>query len=591
MSLNPSIYRIDTESRKLKNCKSHQDKISKIVKSTFKDIDDQVKFNLQSLNHFSDNGKDFYLHTDNTNEVKSKWQAYFPGELTSKLNFSEQRLSLLLFISTPWDLYCVIGGNGNSYRWIVPFIDDYFGIETYCKIMNLEEDNLSSIKSRLITGNLAGMTGQYRDNYKVIDYAKFGKIPQIINILLSQKTSDLHFSFLQDKNERIEIVVSKSWKFKKSIEFSQLDSLIDEFGIIKSIDTDQELSSYKVISDDFFIRENLYPLLIDNLFDSVLNLGRDKTLYQPFQFDFCNPNSIEKFYEADTYVLKELNENKKHVEFNRVEDRRYIFNYVLSRAAQLKLADSRFDFMVYIQGVRVSAYKGETMISNTFLNHFSTEIEFDSKPYFLLDTKWYLLKDSFVKDLELSTINTLNNNSANFDLLPLKWDKAVDKEESDYNDRYDLLDNYIVIDTVLNDNIELCDIIHFDSKNLYLIHIKYGFNSKVRELTNQIEIAARRLKEALGGGNYKYLEDIYDSLISKNRSVCNLSKKAFVKLFKSKKKISFVFAYTSHLKEDYELVSNLHRFKSNIARFSFVSCTNLMKNDYYELLNFQIRKN
>ena len=63
--------------------------------------------------------------------------------------------------------------------------------------------------------------------------------------------------------------------------------------------------------------------------------------------------------------------------------------------------------------------------------------------------------------------------------------------------QYNGLTNFIVIDTIIVDGIELCDLLYFDSSTIYLIHVKYGFRSQIRELNNQILIAARRLKDAV----------------------------------------------------------------------------------------------
>jgi hypothetical protein len=86
MPLNPSIYRIDVDNRKLRDCRNHVEVITKIIKSTFKKIENSTNFDFESLNQFSSENINFYLHTDNTDEVVSNWQAYFPEELSSDLN-------------------------------------------------------------------------------------------------------------------------------------------------------------------------------------------------------------------------------------------------------------------------------------------------------------------------------------------------------------------------------------------------------------------------------------------------------------------------------------------------------------------------
>jgi hypothetical protein len=460
--------------------------------------------------------------------------------------------------------------------------------------MKSAEDNLSSVRSRVITGNLAGMSGQYRDNYKVIDFPRFGKLPQEAQVQLSPKTSGLHFGFLQKGTESVEIEIGKAIKFKKSLDFTQLENVIKELEHIKPLVAVEEFSSYDIMKDEDFIESNLRSQLIGKIYGDAENFGKSAEDWTPFQFDFCNPNNIKKFYEADSYLLKEKGDKGKPVKFDVVENRRSIYKRVISRALELKQAESQFDFMVYLQGVRVLAYKnGKKLTGSLFLLHFSAEFSHENKPYFLMDTKWYILRDSFVKDMYDKTLHILTNNRAPESVLSLPWDKSktATATEPKYNCLYENISGYIVVDTVIADSIELCDVIHFDTSNLYLIHVKHGFSSKVRELTNQILIAARRLKEAVAAGNYSYLETIYNSIVAKGRSVSGLSQEEFIDLFRDGSRIlSFVIGYTSHLTTDYVISENLSRFTSNIARYSLISCSNEMRADFYDLLSRQIMR-
>jgi hypothetical protein len=54
--------------------------------------------------------------------------------------------------------------------------------------------------------------------------------------------------------------------------------------------------------------------------------------------------------------------------------------------------------------------------------------------------------------------------------------------------------------------------------NSILIHVKKGFNNTIRELTSQIDIAARALKEAHSTGDCDFVEQLYESLTEKKKS-------------------------------------------------------------------------
>ncbi|MBS9767057.1 MAG: TIGR04141 family sporadically distributed protein [Flavobacteriaceae bacterium] len=400
--------------------------------------------------------------------------------------------------------------------------------------------------------------------------------------------SNFHF-IKNNKNDRIQIFIGKPFQIKRSINFNELDKVIEKIDNILKLTPSDYLSSYEEITDDKIIKDELYPELINRIYNDTENLHkRDKYSNTTFEHDFCNPNNIQKFYEADYYVLKEKTK-KSYKIFKKVTDRNLIYDAVLQRGVELFGQNDKFQLMVFLQGVRITAHQNkEKTIGSSFLFHISTEIIVENKPYFLIDTKWYHLRDTFIKDLEKNTKHILKTYNTSDKILPLKWDKKKLRKEKDYNLQYNKLNNYIVIDTIITDGLELCDVLHYDKNNLYLIHIKYGFKSEIRELTNQITISARRLKETLGTKDKLFLTKIYNNLVDKGYDVDNLSLEDFKKLFE--KKIIYIMAFTSHLSKDLKVVDNIEKFTSNIARYSLIQCSGEMRAYYYDMQTFQIMR-
>ena len=228
-------------------------------------------------------------------------------------------MSLVLFIETEFELYSVIGGS--AYKIILPFIDQSFGIDSYSRIINPTLDSITSIKSRGITGNRAGLNEQYRDDFKIIDYIKFGKVPQEIHIKLNEETSKYYFKYLIDKkNPRINIATGKGFKIKKDINFNLLHRIIKEFGTIRQLVPSDFLSSYEEITDKLHIENYLKNLLIDKIYDNISYVEGTATVSN-FQFDFCNPNNIGDFYEADEFRLKEKTDRGGHKVFKIINNK------------------------------------------------------------------------------------------------------------------------------------------------------------------------------------------------------------------------------------------------------------------------------
>jgi uncharacterized protein (TIGR04141 family) len=588
MTVNPSIYRIHTKHRDFIDCATTEAKLQKIIVKFRQRKGFYAKVKPPELTSFNKGDVTYYLYLFNTEETLSEWQNFLPEELTENANFRQQQLSLLLFADICDNLYCIVGGH--AYQVIIPFMDHAFGLNTYARIMKPESDELASIKSRGITGRRIGIKEQFRNNYRIIDFIKFGKIPEEIQLRLSQEISDTHFHFLRKKNERIQISVGKGFKIKKEVDFELLHNIILELTTISELAASDYLSSYKEIQDQEFIKETLYPEFITRIFDDIQGLyRRNNPTIAKFEHDFCNPNSIEKFYEADIYSLKEKTSKNGYTTFAQVTDRTEIYDTVLKRAVELYGENNRFDFMVFLQGVRVTSMKNNrASVSSSFLFHISTEFTHNNRSVFLVDTKWYHLRDSFIKDLKITTLQILSTYRAPSFILYEPWNKASISREGAYNLLYDGAANYVVLDTIIVDGLELCDIIYYDETNIYLIHVKYGFSSQIRELNNQITIAARRLKDSIATEDKPLLRKIYKLLLEKGRSVGGISIDEFVGLFL--KRINFIMAFTSHLKEDFLIEENIEKFDSNIARFSLIQCSSDMRSNYYDLLFCQIRR-
>lgn len=592
MSLNPKIYKINKSYRLLTDIKSTLDICKFIINCGRKSFD--INFTLKDEDFSfiidSDNNLKYFLYTFNSNEIESDWKNYFPKFLIKDSNFMQQKLSVVFFIEFEDFLYVIIGGN--SYRIIIPFIDENFGIDIYSRILDPENDELISIKTRSLTGKKAGNYSFYKENFKLIDHIKFGTIPKEISLKLSNVKND-NFSFLKKtKNEKIQIVVSNSIKFRKKIEFNILQSLVKEIKYIEEIEKNNYLTTYTKIENEN-LEEKLKEKLISEIVNDIPNvLQRRINPLNKFNFEFCSPKYIDKFYEADVYHLYENKEENKYLLFAKTNDKNEIYEKVINRAVEEFGANYTYEnIKFYLFGVKVRSYKNDEkrqLTSASFLMHLNTEFILEDQPYFLLDNNWYLLQDSFVKDLNNQCKRILKNYIIPKDILFKNWDKTVLRKESQYNLLYNDIPNYLVFDTITINGIELCDILYYDETNLYLIHVKYGFDSSIRELYNQVILSARRLQESLSSNEKEYLKINFKSIEKKN-NVKNITQSEFIKLF-TQKKINYVMAFTSDNKKEIVIENNIDKIKSSIAKFSIIQSSSEMRGEYYDLFFTQIKR-
>ncbi|MBL7781948.1 MAG: hypothetical protein JNM22_12075 [Saprospiraceae bacterium] len=587
------IYRINQESYLFKDISSKELIIEKIIKETYKKYKSKEEFKFSQLPRFEYNTLKYFLFVHNFNEKETEWNNFLPPQLTQNVELNTKNLTLFLFISNDIDIFVVVGGKG--YEAIIPFLDHSFGLTVLSKIINPNEDIVVSINSRGLTGTRSGISEQYRSEFKLIDYARFGRVPVEVHLILNTQISNEYFNFLQNKeNEKIKIYAGKSFKVKKNLNFDELNKMIVELGFILEREANDYLSTYIEVKDQKVIKNELEPLLLKALYDDREFVFGRETTDKRFKFDLCDPNKMTQFYEADYYVLKEKVDSEdgksKYADFARLENREDIYNNVMRHAVEKIEYIDFVKFRAYIQGVRIASYiDNKLSTSASFIYHFTSEFQYQGKSIFLVDTKWYILNSSFIEDLKYECQNTLRNYRLQDGILNLPWDKNIISTEKKYNLQYDKTENYIVLDAVIADGVELCDVLYIQDDNIYLIHVKYGFDSSLRELNNQIILSAKRLQDDSKSGNFSYVDKIYDIAASKHGSMSNYSKEEFREIIKRKK--TYVFAFASQLSDDQLVEDSIDLYKSNIARYSLVQCCKDMVVTFgYDIKFHQIRR-
>ncbi|WP_305952306.1 DUF6119 family protein [Emticicia oligotrophica] len=589
------VYQINKDNYKFDGKTTDDDKITVIITSVYSKYKSKKKFNISEIPTYTVKGLKYFLFVHNFAEKETEWSSFLPPQLIDNVQFNIKNLTLLLFISDGISLFVVVGGKG--YEVIVPFINHSFGLMVFSKVIDPNEDEIISINSRGLTGARSGISEQYRNEFKLIDYIRFGKVPVEIHLKLSKSISNEFFGFLQVKeNERIKVHAGKSFKVKKNLNFEQLNELILQLGYILERESNDYLTTYIEIKDEKQLNERYRPLLVDAIYNDRMNVINQNMT--KFKFDFCDPNKMTQFYEADYYILKEKQEkedgsSEKYVKFDKVENRHEIYNKVIRRAVETINPMDFFNFRRYIQGVRICSYTDNKIsTSSSFLYHFTSEFNprGSSTSIFLVDTKWYILKQSFIDDLKFECVRAIKNHKLPSHIFYLPWDKSTIKREGEYNLQYNDLDNYIVFDTYTPDGIELCDVMYIDNEKLYLIHVKYGFDGALRELDNQISLSSQRLVEDLKSNKFEYLKKNYDGIKDKSQNLSKYTFQEFKDLFINKQ-ITYVFAFTSQFDKDYLVEENIERYTSNIAKYSLIKCTKDMITNNFDLNICQIRHN
>lgn len=590
MKVNPKIYKINKSNRQLKEYANSEEICKAIVKISR--LKFEPNFELKESDYRIENDVEnnlwLFLYLYKTKDVESEWNKFFPANFTKDADFNQQKISLIFFIEFQNQLYCIIGGS--AFRYIQPFIEEDFGINIYSRILDPENDELLSIRTRNITGKIAVNSNYYKSNFKLIDHIKFGTVPTEISVKLHNDENN-YFSSLKKDTGNVQIHVSSSIKFRKVIEYLDLIEVVKELKFIEELEKKDYLTTYEKINNYNLIENTFKETLVTTIFNDINNTLRATiNPVNKFHFEFCHPSKLEEFYEADYFELLELDDNKKLSSFAKINDRNKIYFKVISRAVDRFGTNVTIDvFKYFLFGVRIRSYKNgvrKNSTSGMFLHHFNSEFEINKRPTFLLDNNWYFLQDSFLKDLNRACERILKNFKAPNSLLTKTWNLKKENTEKKYNLLYKDLKNYLVFDTIAISGIELCDIIKYDSQNLYLIHVKRGFDSSMRELYNQIILSARRVEESKSSKEKAYLKKCFESLIKKKQGNSINTVDEFIELFQ--KNIKYVMAFSNNNSNN-AVEDEISKIKSSIAKFSVIQTSSEMRSNYFELLFTQIQ--
>lgn len=543
-------------------------------------------------NEIDTHGFEIKLFT-NLNRPVPNWLTFLKPILPEDSDLLKNRNlynSYLAFFIKGDYIFTICGGLGNFA--IQNYINQNFGIEI---ISRLVEKNvlIKSTQERGFIGNVLSSTRFYRGDYKLSDEDDFGKIYKAIQTELGEDILNKYFDFPKTQFKKGAGCIAKSsFQINKLITFDKLLTIIDKLIEIYEMPVNFDVNKVQLVNNkgnNIKKIKWLERILKRKIFNAINN-------NELLDFDFFNKD-IESYFSANKYCISYRNKEIKIRDLGCFSDLNELINELKNNNV-LKLNTLK-EFKKIIKNIIITTFDedGKQITKGRFLKHIHGEIKTKKGDvYFYIDEKWYLLKDSFIDDLNSMCEEIINNTDTDLELE--KYDWKTDKEENSeekYIEKYINTDGFIVMHRICEDNIELCDLIKYDDKNCYLVHIKKGFNNKMRDLSSQIYISARRL-QAIKSTNENYIEELYSKMKSYNNSPDlylkgvssqNITKEEFVNIFKNKK-INYCLCFIDESKSERDIKKDIKKFDSNIAKFSLMELNKNMKGFNFSLNIIQI---
>lgn len=337
-----------------------------------------------------------------------------------------------------------------------------------------------------------------------------------------------------------------------------------------------QLTLFSRVEDSDIVSELDYNLMEKIANDVVLhNTPADLNQLNDDIIEMVNSKKLEKFYECDEFRVRFKKTWSKNDRM--VKDRQNLYRECTNHIFQnINDVNDRFAIKGKFYDLNIiGLINGKDSTFGTFYSHIISELTHKSKKYFRIDANWYYLDDRFLEQIKKDAVSTYVENKLKRDLLK-KWESGWDE------DKYNLehtKKGYYVLDKLIRDNIELCDIFIVKNKTIYFVHVKDGFNTQMRNLYIQIILSAKRLWNDLynnTGSSYlvdtleKYNKKYPDNIIDINAILNGIIENEY--------KIEFVMAYRNYSYSGHTDIEKVNLSQSNIAKYSLVQTVREMRN-------------
>lgn len=600
-----SIYKINTEEL-FKYFKIKDKDYTRLAKRIIRDINEDIKnkkskfkprvFQIQASNgEFEAENIEYFIYYRHY-ETEPDWKFFLnnmisdESKIHSAINKSNaficfmicenQSLNDVTDVEDGKNIFAITGGSASSQ--LGKYIDQLFGIKILAKLVDDQNKAIKQSRARGIVGNVYALSQIYKDDQPLLKSETYGKVFNEITADLDWKDIEESLGIEIENRPKVHCVANNSFRLNKSISSDQLMILISKINeLLSKPDLDLSFNKFRQIGNRTKDHQALRKKLNNELLIRFQKLLSKKNK-EEFHFDLMHVDYEKYFFSTSYKLIYKDDEDTAFITDERPDlDSLCIF----LRKNFKSIISTQKEFLKHNDDFKIVAYDndGQVMTSDKFSNHFQGEMLFNEKRYFLIDRAWLELESDVIDSLNADLESMLSK--YNFNSLSLrKWTVVDYHNEDQYNLSYCNEKNSLVFHKLFHEKIEIADVIKWDDDNVYLIHVKKGFDSSMRDLTSQIINSARLVSIEKAGNNLLFVDDLYNDLSNKKTSTDpyfskvykqteSITKKEFKELFISR---NVVFCLAVKDTTSIQDLKNVKKYQSNIAKMSLYNLINTM---------------
>ncbi len=472
--------------------------------------------------------ENFFTFTDSTTgEIKIK-----TSDFISFVCFFE--IEDEIFIISSWKAYILFD------KWC----DQYFWLNIITRLLDKNSKALKHLLDNSLSWSNFESSFIFRNNESFLSQDDFWKIfKESIAELTEDKLAMIWIDTTSRIHKKINCLAKTNFTPKTWITFSELKSkILPKVASLLKRDPNFKINQVKEIKK----KDSLYPMLLEQLFSKMYT--------NILAFDFFPPKDVWEFFNASKYLL--FNEEISYEDFDLT-----IVDKIKTTIDWMWLDLNSFKSKLETTYVNSLNEEWKELLSQRFALYrwLHWEIDYEWLHYFWLNGKFWKIEKSFLKDFNEKSFMTLQDNKLYSTInLPLK---EIWKNDDEWHYNLSHQDSFIVLDKKRVFDIEFCDLIYFNTKQTFIIHVKKWFDRDMRVLSSQILTSARILTEIRRGEDSN---DFYKRLYSKRITDLATTEDEFLELFWQDREIIFVLAYT--IWKPISTIDDVKKIKSNIAK-------------------------
>jgi uncharacterized protein (TIGR04141 family) len=482
----------------------------------------------------------------------STWVQFFKGSGIDLGEIKNEMQHLVCFVCEGNDLYAYTAGQGMVA--FERFIDISFPIEIGRRIARPE---VKGVRSSQITGSNLASDVHFRDPRRITHVESLENVwTALSGQLLPTVVEDASVVSVFGRKQKIKLDVTASVRFGPKVRSPEK--------IVELIRWLSQKTDTEIPEDDGWSS-------LDAI--KVLNPRKRKDLVTRLKMELAESIFLRGEYEniAVTHVDASFYDNATH--YAVVQQGAVVFEGPdrpsVGDVVQNAVTDG--DVLANLTNISITSdnpdYGAGFGTTGTLLSHLHGELRYGEKTYYLLAGRWYEVEASYIKQVTKDLISTLVEHEMDRSLIGMRsWQES--ESEGEYNKTsVDGALSFINGDRVLTDNVELFDTLAWNDDSVYVIHVKRGFDVKIRDVRSQIINSAQIIENDLRAEAGTRLKAHHKRLVSNDRTT--LDEVRFLELFEKRR--TYVLAYGSPVEVN---ASSIEGFGSSVARMEVVSLAN-----------------